>query len=73
MVKNLGGSVSCQSQPSSDPRGLDTLLAACELRIGLQSLSSAAPGSKEVCGDTCWADICAGTYVQTRCVKLKVC
>ena len=49
MVRNLGGSVSRQNQASPDPRGLDTLLAACELRMGLQSFSTAAPGSKEVC------------------------
>ena len=58
MVKELGGSVTPQGQPSLDPRGLDTLLAACELRMGLQSFNAALPGSLEVrvswaarCGD----------------------
>lgn len=37
-----------QGHPSSDLRGLDTLLAACELRMGLQSFNAALPGSQEV-------------------------
>ena len=45
-----------QGQPSSDPRGLDTLLAACELRMGLQSFNAALPGSQEV--HVSWAARC---------------